>query len=209
MEPELIVSPEELFFLGKMVKAKYIDYAYISMMEDVGQARALAAQKAQRRLEEAGYMSESFSGDVEIKPEIRALLEPLFFGEFESTVTLCETGEKVQRVARIHSNKDGSVLCVRREDMLHISRLTDDALAAMIVSILPAGYLDRDFEKSLIKAEKLDRIIALKNDYAGEKAEVKIFVESNGWIFYETKEGLAPVTGEYFFSEAYRILKES
>ena len=35
MQHEFVLTPKELYFLGSIFRARYIDYAYISAMDDI------------------------------------------------------------------------------------------------------------------------------------------------------------------------------
>lgn len=36
MDNEIVLSAKELYYLGKLMQARYIDYSYIAAMDDVG-----------------------------------------------------------------------------------------------------------------------------------------------------------------------------
>ena len=46
VENEITLSPEELYYLGSVLQAKYIDYAYVAAMDDIGQNYALFESEA-------------------------------------------------------------------------------------------------------------------------------------------------------------------
>lgn len=51
MKKELKITPMELYFLGVQMKAKYIDYAYIAALPDIGKRYAFHEQNTLERLE--------------------------------------------------------------------------------------------------------------------------------------------------------------
>lgn len=71
---------EELYFLGKWMHAKYIDYQYITAMQDIQKRYAYHEQMALKNLMERGLIDEDFSGNIEIEDELREALHPVFFG---------------------------------------------------------------------------------------------------------------------------------
>ena len=52
MKEEVQVTPEELYYLGKCMQAKFIDYAYIAAMNDIQQNYTLQEQRSLETLEE-------------------------------------------------------------------------------------------------------------------------------------------------------------
>ena len=56
---QIQLTPEELFFLGRLMDAKYIDYDYYAAMGDI-------------------------RGEIEISEEAAALMRPVFFGTCET-----------------------------------------------------------------------------------------------------------------------------
>ncbi len=84
MKEEVQVTPEELYYLGKCMQAKFIDYAYIAAMNDIQQNYTLQEQRSLETLEEKELIEEDFSGEIDIPDEVRQLFEPVFFGRKES-----------------------------------------------------------------------------------------------------------------------------
>jgi hypothetical protein len=209
MNPEIILTPEELYYVGKLLKAKYIDYVYIAAMKDIQQNAEAARQDIQRGLSGKGYLSEDFSGDIEIDEKVRTLVEPVLFGNFESSITICEIGETaLVKSLRFHRNEKRTVLSVMGGDGLHISEISDDEMKSCVVSLLPKDYLQKTMETGQsVTRESITRVFAFKNMVVGDRAEVKVFFESDGWLCYENENKVSVVEGGYFCDEAYRILK--
>lgn len=206
---EMILTPEELFFLGKMRKAKYLDYGYIQAMKDVRKNAGKAREEAGWALVEKGYAEEDFLGNITLLPEVEALTDPVFFGEFESNITLCTMGKpNIQQIWRLHFQDGKGVLSVFREDGIHLTPLSEEVLRGLIVSLLPEGAFDRELPKSLeVKKEGIHRLIAFKNNYIGQRAEVKVFFEYDGYICCEMGDHTDLIAPADFCNEGYRILK--
>lgn len=86
MQREVKLTPVELYFLGKRMGARYIDYQYIAAMPGIQDSYVSREQETIRTLEERGFLMEDFSGDVEIDDDIKETLAPIFFGRTESVV---------------------------------------------------------------------------------------------------------------------------
>ncbi len=90
MEKEIILTPEELYYLGTLLQAKYIDYAYVAAMDDIGQNYKLFEKETGAALVSKGILLEDFSGNTEISEAAAGLLRPIFFGETETSIDICE-----------------------------------------------------------------------------------------------------------------------
>ena len=55
---ELILSPEEIYYIGKVSGGKYLDYDYIAAMQDIGKRGKIKAQEILDGLERKGYAEE-------------------------------------------------------------------------------------------------------------------------------------------------------
>ena len=94
MGKTITLSPQELYFLGTVLDARYIDYDYISHMPDIQKRYSVHEQETMSQLADKGYVDEDFSGNVTVNDEIRELLEPVFFGEIEARQKKLENGLK-------------------------------------------------------------------------------------------------------------------
>lgn len=85
------VTPEELYFLGRIMKAKYIDYSYYAAMKDIQKQFDICERKALSGLGEKNLIDESFSGEIEVPEEVSSLMYPVFFGTRESRLRSDQT----------------------------------------------------------------------------------------------------------------------
>ena len=81
---KVTLQAEDVFFLSKMMKAKYLDYGYVAMVEDLSHRLAMKEARAMDNLSNKGLVFEDFTGDLEIEDLAKELFEPIFFGTFES-----------------------------------------------------------------------------------------------------------------------------
>ena len=61
----LVLTPKELYCLGGILSARYIDYAYIAALDDIGQDYALFEKETRASLVAKGMLEEDFSGLAE------------------------------------------------------------------------------------------------------------------------------------------------
>ena len=81
---ELILSPEEIYYIGKVSGGKYLDYDYIAAMKDIGKRGKIKQQEILDSLERKGYAQEDFLGNLEVEPACIEVLKPLYQGMYES-----------------------------------------------------------------------------------------------------------------------------
>ena len=77
MKERLILTPEQLFFLGTVMGAEYINYDYIAAMGEVQRNYSRTHRKCMDDLVRAGLLRERLSGEVVLRPVPRKLLHPV------------------------------------------------------------------------------------------------------------------------------------
>lgn len=208
MEKELLVTPEELYYMGRLLQAKYIDYAYIAAMGDIKQNYSLFEKEAQASLVAAGILLEDFGGNLEVEAEALSVLRPLFFGEVESSVDICTLGEEnTVSVNKFHFH-DGAVTMVSGADgKLSVRAVDQMAIRNFVAEILPQQYDGAFAAVEGIDNDKITRYIAVKNIEVGKAATVKIYIESDGILYRETAEAFESLTRDMFIDDAYGVAK--
>lgn len=212
MEKKLILLPEELYFLGSLLQAKYIDYAYVAAMEDIDSNRAVYESTSRAALVNNGILTENFSGDLEVDPQALAMLKPVFFGEFEACVDISIVGSaRAAGTFRFHYF-EGAITMVQSttEGKLAISSVDAEQLRSIVKDLLPVGYhLEASSQVEEIPSDKVSRIIAVKNTLIGKSAVVRLFLEADGVIYGETDSEYAQsMTAEMFENTVLDVLKE-
>ena len=98
---ELLLSPEEIYYIGKVSGGKYLDYDYIAAMKDIGKRGKIKQQEILDSLERKGYAQEDFLGNLEVEPACIEILQPLYQGMYESELILREeAGEDIKKIER-------------------------------------------------------------------------------------------------------------
>lgn len=130
---EMTLKLEDLFFLGTTMEGRYIDYAYIAAMPDIGQERALFDQACRERLKKAGLLEEDFWENLMVDAEASDLLSPIFFGAFEAEIIA--DGFHV----RLHQQDSQRSMTVIEDEKITIQALGDDELEALIRKLMGKG----------------------------------------------------------------------
>lgn len=209
MQKEVILSPEELYALGTRLQARYIDYAYVAAMEDIGQNYPLFERETGAALVKRGILEEDFSGTVTISAEVEGLLRPVFFGELETSIDICTFGKpNTVRVMKFHFHDEAITMVVGQEGKLLLRQIDRLGIEKLVEELLPADYDCAVEEVADVPRDGLTRYFAFKCTQVGERAEVKTYVESNGVLYHERSAGrVETVPRKSFLDEAAALVK--
>lgn len=206
----LTITAEELYYLGVLLQAKYIDYAYIAAMDDIQHNYALFQKEAQAQLVSRGILMEDFSGNIEIEENAKSLLAPIFFGEKESSADICYLGdEKKVDIFKFHFLDDKITMVTGKDKKLIIKEVDVLYLADFVSNILPENYsVDTPEKKDKIDKDTVSRFIAIKNILLGRTSEVRLYIESEGVFYQESSDGnIYSVAGHKFVTDALGVIK--
>ena len=162
MGQSITVTARELYFIGKYLHAKYIDYTYIALLPDIQRRYPLHEQQALESLEEKEILEEDFSGNIEIAEEAEEFFHPLFFGETEYVLN---NGEEY----RIH--RDGKKMLVGqiKEEEIQFTVMKDPELERLLhgaiklqCSDVNQGYSEVNYTaEQMMNASVRKKIISL------------------------------------------------
>ena len=112
MKDKIKLTYEQLFFLGELLDAEYIDYRYIAALSDIEQRYYFLRDSARAELVEKELLGENFCGDITVKSWMKDMLEPLFFGGEEFEVEVAYTGENADVLVQLFHIKEEKVTMV-------------------------------------------------------------------------------------------------
>ena len=121
------LTPMELFFCTRVMKAKYLDYEYLRRTPDVQKQYLLHEQETLEQLEEKGIVELDFDGTAEMVPEYEALLRPVFFGEKESRLDVKGRSSK-----RFHIHKGKIVMSRIGEEIITFREVSEKEMEAFL-----------------------------------------------------------------------------
>lgn len=208
MKNEVVLTPEELYFLGRTLQAKYIDYAYVAAMSDINNNFSLFENETKAALVSSGILMEDFSGDFEIDKDAVAVLKPIFFGETETGVDICFVGKGTAVSVTKYHILDGAITRVTTKDNKLCITATDKVeMQEYINNLIAENYAVENKIVESFDKTKITRIFAFKNNFIGKSTGVKTYVEADG-IIYGDKDGkIESVTREQFVSNAFAVIK--
>ena len=141
MIEKLSVTPQQLFFLGSILNAKYIDFSYISALGIVDENVKLLESEIKADLSSKGILKENFSGDVDLDSNAKELLLPLFECEHEITIDVITSGDRTSVESyKYHFLKEKVTRVYCNDGCFDICESTFENVIDRIKGILPIGY---------------------------------------------------------------------
>lgn len=209
MVNEFILSPEELYFLGGLLQAKYIDYAYIAAMDDIQQNTALIKKETISGMVKRNLVEEDFSGELEVNQTLKDILEPIFFGIKESSLDVCNLGD-VKRVDiyKFHFLDNKITMVTGKDKQLYIKNVTENMFSNLLSQILPNSYEMDNSVLNNLDHSLITRLFAIKSAQVNENSVVRIYIEIGNKLYYEkAPEVLSTISKEDFINKAVAILR--
>lgn len=208
MNKEIVLTPEQLFFMGRLLQAKYIDYAYVAAMNDINQNFALFETEAKAALVSSGILMEDFGGNLEVDSAVLSVLKPIFFGEIETSIDICNIGETNTVSMYKYHFYDGAVTEVTGEKGKLIIKTSDQiAIREKVESLISENYSAESQVVETIDKTHITRFIAFKQICVGITSKVKTYIESDGVFYQEKEEAIESVTQTQFVLDAFDIVK--
>lgn len=211
MEKSYKLTARQLYYLGKLLKGRYIDYTYISAVEKLLPHFEFYENEIRDELIAKGYLSEEFSGDVTLIQDLRELLNPLFMSTVELSVEKCLLGEaEYLQFYRIHVLGDACVLVKNVEDYLNLSYTNEDEIRKIWTEIMPD---DSDYTNNVV-LDKIDpnmitEMITIKSSDSNGKCITRTYVVISGRLYIEEEDNLfRAVSKNEFISLSDKTLME-
>lgn len=179
---EFILSPEEIYYIGKVSGGKYLDYDYVAAMKDIGKRGKIKQQEILDSLERKGYAQEDFLGNLEVEPACIEILQPLYQGMYESELILREeAGESVHYKFHHMKNRITAVECRSQEYRI---RVQDKEGIERMLSPLLENNVQTEKKEAYIATDQAERSIILKGTHIGKDTCLYFYAEKGGY-FYE------------------------
>lgn len=206
----LLLTPRELYCLGGILNAKYIDYAYIAALDDIGQDFELFKKETLASLVSKGILMEDFSGNMELDENFAQLLLPIFFGNIETSLNICTIGEELKvDIYNFHFHNGNVTLVKNHENVLLLCKVDSKYMLSIIKDLLPGNYSSEsnntitNFDKS-----KVSRFFSAKGIDIGKVSRVKTFIEYDNILCTEADQTrLISLSAEDFIKGVFDIIK--
>lgn len=161
---ECRLTPVELYFLGVLMDAEYIDYEYISSIPEIYDNYRVIEQNTLDRLEEKNLIEQDFDGTITVNDQLEDLLKPVFFGLVECKVlTTWSEGN-------LHVGKGFMTFISQEHDFYLLEKMNDEKLKELITDQelelhsmnIEKGYYDNSFsEDEMAQNEFVEKAIQI------------------------------------------------
>ena len=208
MVKKLQLTPEELFYLGKLYEGKFLNYSYIQVMEDMGNARSFKG-KCKDILIEKGIINENLLGDMSFDEDIKQFLRPIYFGEFCSTVEIYDVETKTKKVINFHFENTNGLMVWMEKDNYQISSVTETELKQLVYKLMPEKYNESNPPEALeVSEDTLKRVLVFKNIQIGDTAEINVYYDFNSYLCEKDADNKINVLSpKCFWEKALNCLK--
>ena len=181
MEEKLILTPEQLFFLGTVMGAEYINYDYIAALGEVQRNYSRTHRKCMDELTRAGLLRERLSGEVALRPAPKKLLNPVFFGKKESSLEIFRLGKiQTHDIFRFHWWEDSVTQVRQTEDRLVLSAGSPERMEALVEEQIRGTERPMRMEDFVEKF--ITGVLTVKRAAVGEGSTgIVLFEQFSGW----------------------------
>lgn len=192
MDDKLVLTAEQLFFLGTLMNAEHIDYDYIAAMHEISRNYQRLQRNCIGELAQSGIVRQRLNGETTLRPVPEKLLKNIFFGKTETILEVCVLGEQPERYTHRFHWLDGTVVHVQMKGKnLHIAESSREAMDALL-----AQYVTTNAQPKLadhIRKESVTRILMAKRTVYGSQGTGLILFEQDGGLY--TVDDAAVPTG--------------
>ena len=211
MEKSYQLTARQLYYLGKLLKARYIDYSYVSAITDILDNFATYENEIIDELSQKGLLTEDFSGQITVDSDLQEMLDPIFNGGTETAIDVCIFGNNESlQMYRFHSS-DGKIVQVKNSaDHLEISYVDYETIRKTIEDIIPETYTgENSTQIKEFDPSRIHEVISIKNAIFNDSSITKTYVMMDEVLYEETSENVInPVSRTSFIEEAEGILVE-
>ncbi|MBR1759328.1 MAG: hypothetical protein IJ744_11495 [Lachnospiraceae bacterium] len=195
MLTQMHLTPEELYFLGKRLSGEYLDYAYLAMMRDIGQKRAMEMDQISAALGEKGYLSETLWGEEEVPEDVRAFLAPVFSSGRQMRIQVIKDNPTpTVQTMWLHLGEAHHVVCIPVENELHLQKITEEELPGVFLAALPEDFLSQTAPEALSgEAFVWDAAMTFSYVQVGVRKDELIYYQRNHGLYEMTEAGVRSV----------------
>lgn len=212
MHNELILNPEELFYLGKLMGGTYYNYSYFAAIEGVRAGSQTYQWKSREDLIAHGILEESFSGDLQLSPGFDRLLEPVLLGKFQSLLQICENGAETRYgELHFHWHRHNGTMLYEHDGKMVLRAIDEERMRGLVLGLMPEKYNCSPAPQETIEVtlSQSKRIFSFKNFDPERESQHWMVYECGGWLIEYMPDGeLALVAPKTFVDRAVGLLME-
>ena len=207
---KLVLTADQIFALAYIMKARFLDHYYISLT-NTGSDVKLWQAETQKQLVSIGLLAEDFSGNLLVIPELEDIIKPIYFGTKESTLDISIFGDHEGNAGYRFHFDDGVITMVKAiDDGFEVKRTNVDEIRRLIFDLISDDYnVNSEYVDMTFDADKITRVLVVKNAEVNVKNYTESFIESEGVIYSEDADNrVSSVSRTDFVERLFTILAE-
>ena len=212
MDQELVVRPEELFYVGKQMDGLYYNYDYYSAIPAVDQGGGKKLLwGCESSLAERGLLEENDEGDLTVSEAVKQMLQPIFFGERQAKVVSYPDIQKNEGYALyFHWFEDQCRMVWETKSGFSICAVKDSDVLAAIGAMLPDGHLDKEPPAGMDAPNQgqVTQVISVCSTVAGGAAKEMRAAVADGWLCLIEDGALRVLSPAEFYGLVSSVMKE-
>lgn len=204
---DITIRPEELYFLGELMQAQYINYAYVAAMSDISQAYAAEKTNAIKNLGKRGLVSESLRGGIRVSNDLQKLLCPVFFSKAENTLHILNLKPEQSAEVLRFSVLNGNMTMVQMvQNQLKLTEVNETDIRDALRTKL-ACLVNQNHNQNL--DNMAEQIIQVSSSHIGVGVRKKTYLLQNGGYYGADASGKAVrVSTDEMMEQIVSVLKE-
>ena len=203
---QLLLTAEEIYYLAKTNNGRFLDYDYISAMDNIGDNKSVFEEKCKRSLMGKKLIDEDFDGNMTMPQSVMELIEPIYNGDYESMFSYID-GTDSSFVARIHRLDSGYTLVLDKAEGYEIKTIEEKSIEKMIEDSIKI-YSDIEIPSEITDKDSLDTVIVVKAIEPEKESLVNVFYGNGKGIYEEQDDGIFKnIQKDIFIKRVTEILK--
>ena len=203
---QLLLTAEEIYYLAKTNNGRFLDYDYISAMDNIGDNKSVFEEKCKRSLMGKKLIDEDFDGNMTMPQSVMELIEPIYNGDYESMFSYID-GTDSSFVARIHRLDSGYTLVLDKAEGYEIKTIEEKSIEKMIEDSIKINS-DREIPSEITDKDSFDTVIVVKAIEPEKESLVNVFYGNGKGIYEEQDDGIFKnIQKDIFIKRVTEILK--
>lgn len=189
MKDEIILQPEELYFLGQIMKGRYINYSYVAAMHDIEKNYQKEYEAAVQNLARKGILRKRLNGTLTVSPKAEMMLKNIFFGRTEGEFMISNTGsEKPVQLRRYHFGENGITAVTSKDGHLTLALTTSAEIENTIAAVVGRHPMSVGI-RSTFRPEQVKRVILARRSVIDVGREEEVLLECGRAICRMNEQG--------------------
>lgn len=183
---QLLLTAEEIYYLAKTNNGKFLDFDYISAMDNIGDNKSVFEEKCKRSLMGKKLIDEDFDGSMSMPLSVTALIEPIYNGDYESLLSFLDGTDK-SFVARIHKKGEKYTLVSDTKGGFELKSIDEKTIETIVEKALK-NYTEDEGVPATADKDSFNLVIIIKGIKPEETSIVYVFYGNGKGIYEESDD---------------------